>query len=1386
MLGTGFYARGARWGLAMAINGTGGNDTINGTIGADTINAGAGNDSVRASDGNDLVYGQTGNDTLYGEIGNDTLAGGSGADYLDGGANNDELDAGQGNDTIIGGTGNDFIIGDGQWYDLNTMISAGTGTLTSITVTNSADGPIDLYYINSSGGSVLVTTIAAGGSYTYSAHTGDNYYLAEPTTWFYLDTFTVSSGLNFNYGTEGLNDSIDGGSGNDTIYGNYGNDTIYGGSEADTIYGGYGNDSILFGTGGALQTQGDLVYGGAGNDYIDDYAGSGGYVFNDTLYGEAGDDTIYAGAGNDYVDGGTENDLIYGEEGNDTLIGGAGNDWIEGGAGADSIQGGTGTDVLLGGDGNDTIWGGDGADSITGTLGNDLLYGEADGDRFYFADGWGIDTVWGGGTVTTGVDQDWLDFSYVTSYGVSVTFTDWEDGTASGGGNTVTFDNIEAILGSNQADTINASADGSGLTLYGAGGNDSIIGGSGADTIDGGLGNDTIDGGAGNDSILGGDGNDAILGGAGNDTIHFGEGDDTQTAGDAGDDLVYGDGGNDVLSGDLGNDTLYGGTGNDVLEGHVGADSLYGEEGDDYLVGFDVVNITDPASRTLTPTVGADDGANDRLDGGAGNDTLLGGAGSDTLVGGAGNDIILGGAGSDLFYFTDGFGLDLVTGGEDVGGGDIDVLSFDISGGLNVVFTGAEAGTATDSTSGATVTFSEIEGVQGGSGADTLDARLSSSSVQLDGGAGQDTLIGGAGNDLLQGGADSDLFVVYDGFGSDTIDGGSDPGTTADDDSIDLANLSNAATVIFTGDEAGTVTVGTNTITFTEIESIEGTNLNDSIDASAASTDLYLGGDLGDDTLRGGAGDDYIEGGAGNDLIGGREGNDTVDGGTGNDAIFGGDGNDSLIGNDGSDTLWGNAGADTLDGGAGDDDLVLGAGDLAYGGTGDDVFYLYDSEGIGGTVAIVGGEGGEDLTDPTNGGDGDALALDWNGVGRVTDNLTVTFTGDEAGTVTGGSNTVVFSQIEIVTTGDGNDTIDGTAASAPIVAYGGGGDDSITGSSGADLLSGEDGADTLVGGVGADTLSGGAGADTFVLADGSGADVVTDFDMTVVGGLTTDQLDVGGLHDGGGDPVTAWDVTVGNDGSGNAVLTFPGGESITLIGVSPSSINSAQVLHSMGIPCIVAGAQVATPRGPVAVERLVRGDLVLTRDGPPMPVLWAGAQYVSGAEMRADPRLVPVEIKAGCLGNNAPVRLSALHALYVPEGAQGALARAGQMADTGWGGARRLRGIARRDEGVSYHHLLLPRHALISVGGLWVESFWPGRQGLAMLEMTQRQGVIRALPRLAQVLWGNVSAETAYGPPAHPVLKRRQIGRKACAKWSLDMRDMTHFDGFVTEPAAAK
>nr|WP_143831362.1 Hint domain-containing protein [Octadecabacter temperatus] len=158
----------------------------------------------------------------------------------------------------------------------------------------------------------------------------------------------------------------------------------------------------------------------------------------------------------------------------------------------------------------------------------------------------------------------------------------------------------------------------------------------------------------------------------------------------------------------------------------------------------------------------------------------------------------------------------------------------------------------------------------------------------------------------------------------------------------------------------------------------------------------------------------------------------------------------------------------------------------------------------------------------------------------------------------------------------------------------------------------------------------------FIYGDGSGHDTVIGFDLgdSDSEGFTNDQLDVSASTNGVGDPVTSSDVTVSDDGSGNAVLTFPNGESITLGGVAPASIPPA-TLVSMGVPCFKLGTLIRTPDGDRPVETLRPGDLVTTLELGSEPVRWIASSDLGGSAALPE-NTAPVRIKSGTIGNARP------------------------------------------------------------------------------------------------------------------------------------------------------
>jgi Ca2+-binding RTX toxin-like protein len=122
-----------------------------------------------------------------------------------------------------------------------------------------------------------------------------------------------------------------------------------------------------------------------------------------------------------------------------------------------------------------------------------------------------------------------------------------------------------------------------------------------------------------------------------------------------------------------------------------------------------------------------------------------------------------------------------------------------------------------------------------------------------------------------------------------------------------------------------------------------------------------------------------------------------------------------------------------------------------------------------------------------------------------------------------------------------NDTLTGTNGIDYLL--GNLGDDVLSGLGGDDVLIGGAGMDTLTGGAGIDTLTGGAGADRFVLTNGDGPDLITDFSVA-----EGDILDISDVLAGAEITAAEFALTPGSflsfvdagDGNTNVILDLDG------------------------------------------------------------------------------------------------------------------------------------------------------------------------------------------------------------------------------------------------------
>ncbi len=443
----------------------------------------------------------------------------------------------------------------------------------------------------------------------------------------------------------------------------------------------------------------------------------------------------------------------------------------------------------------------------------------------------------------------------------------------------------------------------------------------------------------------------------------------------------------------------------------------------------------------------------------------------------------------------------------------------------------------------------------GRAGYDRLDASaVATVSLQMYGGAGNDTIFGGDGSDAIYGdGVLTDSYVggedvIYGGDGDDTIYGG-------------------YGKDLIYGE-------GLDDLIFGDFDGAEGFN------------DTIFGGG-GSDAIYGGAGNDWIDGGDGDNLLFGDDdggegfGNDIIFGGDGSDAIYGGAGDDWIDGGDGDNLLFGDndggegfgVGNDTILGGDGDDTLVGGRGnDYLFGGDGLDQ-YLFPREDEGTDL-------GEDFVED-GGPEGGILDFSGYGAGLTVDISTTTAVSEAYLTVTladpelivavfgsafddlligndegnalfggGGKDTLVGGDgDDILVGGDGDDWLNG--GDGDDLLFGdlaeGGGNDTLIGGTGNDILSGEGGDDSLEGTSGRNLLFGGLGADTLV--GGIDQDILvadaTSHDTSFIALL---NLRAEWTSDPDPDPLTSYTIRVGNllnGGGANGTYVLNPGVTVT-------------------------------------------------------------------------------------------------------------------------------------------------------------------------------------------------------------------------------------------------
>lgn len=188
--------------------------------------------------------------------------------------------------------------------------------------------------------------------------------------------------------------------------------------------------------------------------------------------------------------------------------------------------------------------------------------------------------------------------------------------------------------------------------------------------------------------------------------------------------------------------------------------------------------------------------------------------------------------------------------------------------------------------------------------------------------------------------------------------------------------------------------------------------------------------------------------------------------------------------------------------------------------------------------------------------------------------------------------------------------------------------------------------------------------------------------------------------------------------------------------------NSAHATESLGlvgfeigqILCFTPGTMIATPYGLRDVACIAKGDMVLTYDEGPQPVLIVNHSHLSSQNLTQSPHLRPILLKAGSLGPNLPTK----DLLVSPQH---------RMLLSGWHaqlmfGTEQLLAPAKgllndstilsqsANKGVTYIHLGFARHQIITANGAATESLHAGCISKDQMAPAAREELFALFPDL--------------------------------------------------------
>ena len=203
------------------------------------------------------------------------------------------------------------------------------------------------------------------------------------------------------------------------------------------------------------------------------------------------------------------------------------------------------------------------------------------------------------------------------------------------------------------------------------------------------------------------------------------------------------------------------------------------------------------------------------------------------------------------------------------------------------------------------------------------------------------------------------------------------------------------------------------------------------------------------------------------------------------------------------------------------------------------------------------------------------------------------------------------------------------------------------------------------------------------------------------------------------------------------------------------------------IMCFTSGTIIEGVDGPVQIEDMRVGDLVLTYDNGYQPIRWIGTRQLSADDLAAHPNVRPIRIRAHALGQGFPAQdltVSPQHRVLVSSVVARRMFETSDVLIP----AKKLLPLDGVDvvedasDGVAYVHMLFDTHQIVWSNGTPTESLFTGPEALRSVSAEARQEIEDLFADCMRPDFAPTSARyiPKKGKLMHKLVERHQINDK--------------------------